>query len=89
MFDRVEYLVPAEKATPLASDCAEQAEQLADALELGRQLRIGTPDKNRLCAAFAARHGLLGLTDGLVPQPIWEAHSMYEVLRLSYAMLMT
>ena len=60
-FDHVEYLVPAEKATPLAYDCAEQAEQLvADALELGRQLRMGTPDKNRLCAAFAARHGLLG-----------------------------
>ena len=42
-FDHVEYLVPAEKATPLAYDCAEQAEQLvADALELGRQLRMGT-----------------------------------------------
>lgn len=161
MFDNVEYLVPAEKATPLAYDCAEQAGQLvADALELGRQLRMGTPDKNRLCAAFAARHGLLGLagvnasiwqglagggplsaaldsrqygepvdelnrefqklyyhflytredvpppeapavlldldgalhyrlTGGLVPQLVWEAHSMYEVLRLSYAMLMT
>lgn len=156
-FDHVEYLVPAEKATPLAYDCAEQAEQLvANALELGRQLRMGAPDKNRLCAAFAACHGLLGLarvntydpdggplsaaldsrqygepvdelnrefqklyyhflytradvpppeapavmldlegtlhyrlTGGLVPQLIWEAHSMYEVLRLSYAVLMT
>lgn len=156
-FDHVEYLVPAEQAAPLVYDCAEQAEQLvADALELGRQLRMGTPDKNRLCAAFAARHGLLGLarvnaddpdggplsaaldscqygepvdelnrefqklyyhflytradvpppevpavmldlegtlhyrlTGGLVPQLIWEAYSMYEVLRLSYAMLMT
>src|SRR5699024_11777080 len=34
---------------------------VADALELGRRLRTGTPDKNRLCAAFAARHGLFGL----------------------------
>ena len=34
---------------------------MADALELGRQLRTGTPDKNRLCATFAARYGLLGL----------------------------
>ena len=70
-FDHVEYLVPAEKATPLAYDCAEQAEQLvADALELGRQLRMGTPDKNRLCAAFAARHGLLGLAG--VNASIWQ-----------------
>ena len=57
-FDHVEYLVPAEQAAPLVYDCAEQAEQLvADALELGRQLRMGTPDKNRLCAAFAAVTG--------------------------------
>ena len=157
IFDNVEYLVPTQKATSLVYDCAEQAEQLvADALELGRQLRMGAPDKNRLCAAFAARHGLLGLarvdadkpegglwwarvarrqygepvnelnkefqkmyyhflftredvpppeppsvpldlegtlhyrlTGGLVPQLIWEAHSMYEVLGLSYAMLIT
>ena len=156
-FDNVKYLVPTPKATSMVYDCAEHAEQLvAEALELGRQLRMGAPDKNRLCAAFAARHGLLGLarvdadrpsegplsvalnsrqygepvnelnrefqklyyhflytredvpppeaptapldlegalhyrlTGGLVPQLIWEAHSMYEVLRLSYAMLIT
>ncbi len=34
---------------------------VADALELGRQLHMGAPDKNRLCAAFAVRYGLLGL----------------------------
>lgn len=63
-FGNVEYLVPAKKTTSLVYDCAEQAEQLvADALELGRQLRMGVPDKNRLCAAFAARHGLLGLEE--------------------------
>ncbi len=57
-----EYLVPAEGATDLTYNCAEQSGPLvADALELGRQLRMGTPDKNRLCAAFAARYGLLGL----------------------------
>lgn len=34
---------------------------VADVLELGQQLRMGTPDKNRLYAAFTVRHGLLGL----------------------------
>src|SRR5699024_9969792 len=49
-------------ATALTYNCAEQAETMvADALELGRQLCLGAPDRNRLCAAFAARHGLLGL----------------------------
>lgn len=59
---RVSYLVPAPGAAELRFNCAEQSEQLvADALELGRQLLIGTPEGERLCAAFAARHGLLGL----------------------------
>ena len=57
-----EYLIPAEGATDLTYNCAEQPGPLvADALELGRQLHMGAPDKNRLCAAFAARYGLLGL----------------------------
>ena len=47
-----EYLIPAEGATDLTYNCAEQPGPLvADA----------APDKNRLCAAFAARYGLLGL----------------------------
>ena len=55
------YLVPVPGATSLTYNCAEQPESLvADALELGRRLRLGDPDKERLCAAFAARHGLLG-----------------------------
>lgn len=58
----ISYLVPAEGAAELRFNCAEQPEQLvADALELGRQLLIGALEKDRLCAAFAARHGLLGL----------------------------
>jgi len=58
----VSYLVPAPGATQLQFNCAEQPEQLvADALELGRQFVGGSPEKERLCAAFAARHGLLGL----------------------------
>ena len=59
---RVSYLAPAPGAAELRFNCAEQSEQLvADALELGRQLLIGTPEGKRLCAVFAARHGLLGL----------------------------
>ncbi len=61
-WEGIEYLVPAKAATALTYNCAEQPETMvADALELGRQLCLGAPDKNRLCAAFAARHGLLGL----------------------------
>lgn len=56
------YLAPSPGATELRFNCAEQPEQLvADALELGHQLLIGALEKDRLCAAFAARHGLLGL----------------------------
>jgi len=59
---RVSYLVPAPGAKALQFNCAEQPEQLvAEALELGRQLVTGAPEQDRLCAAFAARHGLLGL----------------------------
>lgn len=58
------YLVPMPGATSLTYNCAEQPEALvADALELGRRLRLGGPDKERLCAAFAVRHGLLGLEE--------------------------
>lgn len=58
----IDYLVPAPGATALTFNCAENPETLvADALELGRQILLGTPEKNRLCAAFAARYGLLGL----------------------------
>lgn len=58
----ISYLVPTPGAVELRSNCAEQPELLvADALELGRQLLSGISEKDRLCAAFAARHGLLGL----------------------------
>ena len=61
----VRYLRPAPGAQPLFCNCVEQPEALAaDALELGRQLAANTPDADRLCAAFAARHGLLGLGAG-------------------------
>ena len=57
-----EYLVPAGSATELTYNCAEHPEALvSDALELGRQLLSGAAEKDRLCAAFAARYGLLGL----------------------------
>ena len=56
------YLVPAPGAVELQFNCAEQPEQLvADALELGRQIMNGAPEQECLCAAFAARYGLLGL----------------------------
>ena len=58
----ISYLVPAPGATQLQFNCAGQPEQLvAEALELGRQIMSGASDQDRLCAAFAARHGLLGL----------------------------
>lgn len=58
----IDFLVPAPGAASLTFNCADHAETLvADALELGRQLFLGKPEKDRLCAAFAARHGLLGL----------------------------
>lgn len=58
----ISYLAPAPGAAELRFNCAEQPERLtADALELGRQLMSGAAEKDRLCAAFAARHGLLGL----------------------------
>lgn len=57
-----EYLVPTKNATELTYNCAEHPEALvSDALELGRQLLTGAAEKERLCAAFAARYGLLGL----------------------------
>lgn len=57
-----EYLAPAGNATELTYNCAEHPEALvSDALELGRQLLSGAAEKERLCAAFAARYGLLGL----------------------------
>lgn len=61
-WEGIEYLLPTKTATALTYNCADQPETMvADALELGRQLCMGAPDKNRLCADFAARHGLLGL----------------------------
>ena len=58
----ISYLVPAPGAAQLQFNCAEHPEQLvSEALELGRQLVSGTSDQDRLYAAFAARHGLLGL----------------------------
>lgn len=58
----VSYLMPSPGAEALQYNCAEQPEILvADALELGRQVTGNTADVDRTCAAFAARHGLLGL----------------------------
>ena len=58
----IDFLVPAPGAAALTFNCADHPETLvADALELGRQLFLGAPEKGRLCAVFAARHGLLGL----------------------------
>lgn len=55
------YLVPVPGVTEVTYNCAEYAEQMvADALELGRQLSMEDMDKDRLCADFAARYGLLG-----------------------------
>ena len=61
----VRYLMPSPGAEPLTYNCAEQVETLvADAVELGRQIAEGTAELDRVCAAFAARHGLLGLETG-------------------------
>jgi len=61
----VSYLMPAAGAEAFTYNCAEQAETLvADALDLGRQIIEDAPDTNRACAAFAVRHGLLGLGGG-------------------------
>ena len=50
---RVSYLAPAPGAAELRFNCAEQSEQLvADALELGRQLRFRGPSR-----AFGAGGG--------------------------------
>lgn len=58
----IDFLAPAPGAAALTFNCADHPETLvADALELGRQLFLGAPEKDRLCAVFAARHGLLGL----------------------------
>ncbi len=70
----ISYLAPAPGAAELRSNCAEQPEQLvADALELGRQLISGLPEKEHLCAAFAARHGLLGLEAEMDPPAVEDA----------------
>ena len=58
----VSYLMPSPGAEAFQYNCAEQPEILvADALELGRQITENADDVDRACAAFAARHGLLGL----------------------------
>lgn len=58
----VSYLMPSPGAEAFHYNCAEQPETLvADALELGRQISENADDVDRTCAAFAARHGLLGL----------------------------
>ena len=61
----ISYLMPSHGAEAFHYNCAEQPETLvADALELGRQIIECTDDVGRACAAFAARHGLLGLGGG-------------------------
>ncbi len=61
----VSYLMPSTGAEAFRYNCAEQPEILvADALELGRQITENADDADRMCAAFAARHGLLGLGGG-------------------------
>lgn len=61
----VSYLMPSPGAEAFHYNCAEQPETLvADALELGRQISENADDVDRTCAAFAARHGLLGLSGG-------------------------
>ena len=61
----VNYLMPSPGAEPLTYNCAEQVETLvADAVELGRQIAENASELDRACAAFAARHGLLGLETG-------------------------
>lgn len=61
----VSYLMPSPGAEAFQYNCAEQPETLvADALELGRQITENVDDADRTCAAFAARHGLLGLGSG-------------------------
>lgn len=61
----VSYLMPSPGAEAFHYNCAEQPETLvADALELGRQITENADDADRACAAFAARHGLLGLGGG-------------------------
>lgn len=61
----VSYLMPSPGAEAFHYNCAEQPETLvADALELGRQITADADDAGRACAAFATRHGLLGLGGG-------------------------
>lgn len=61
----ISYLMPSPGAEAFQYNCAEQPEILvADALELGRQITKNAADAGRACAAFAARHGLLGLGGG-------------------------
>ncbi len=66
----VSYLTPSPSAEAFHYNCAEQPETLvADALELGRQISENADDVGRTCAAFAARHGLLGLSGGRNADP--------------------
>lgn len=61
----VAYLMPAPGAEAIPYNCARQPETLvADALELGRQVFLEADGLDRLCADFAAHHGLLGLNPG-------------------------
>jgi ribosomal protein L32 len=61
----ISYLIPSPGSEAFQYNCAEQPEILvANALELGRQITENADDVDRACAAFAARHGLLGLGGG-------------------------
>ena len=70
----VRYLAPEPSAMKMIYNCAQEpGELVADALELGRRLTLDTPEKDSLCAAFAARYGLLGLEQGNDTTPSKEA----------------
>ena len=70
VYHGVSYLMPSPGAEAFHYNCAEQPETLvADALELGRQISENVADADSACAAFAARHGLLGLDGGKDARP--------------------
>ena len=68
------YLAPEPSAMKMIYNCAQEpGELVADSLELGRKLTLDAPEKDSLCAAFAARYGLLGLEQGNDTTPSEEA----------------
>ncbi|MBQ3076493.1 MAG: hypothetical protein IJC43_01420, partial [Clostridia bacterium] len=65
------FIVPTETAvceTYLCADCVGPL--VADALELGRGLRMRPGEQDGLCLEFAARYGLLGLRAEAAPHAL-------------------